>query len=213
MNDSRVMPMFPLGTVLFPRALLPLHVFEPRYRTMTERVLRGDGEFGVVLIERGSEVGGGDTRFNVGTVARVVRAQQLADGGYALATVGLRRFRVERWLPDDPYPLAEVVDLAEPPNDDSVPPDATDLRMRARALNALGDVCGLYRLAEVQIPDLPAVADAPEQASYEMAALAPIGPLDAQRVLEAPTARHRLSLLADLLEEHARVLRSGDSLD
>src|SRR3954464_4728260 len=111
--ESVVMPMFPLGTVLFPHALLPLHVFEERYRRMTERVLRGDGEFGVVLIERGSEVGGGDTRFDVGTVARIVRAQQLPDGGYALATVGLRRIRAAVWLADDPYPQAQVVDLAE----------------------------------------------------------------------------------------------------
>src|SRR3954470_22385328 len=99
-----VMPMFPLGTVLFPHALLPLRVFEPRYRLMTERVLRGDREFGVVLIERGSEVGGGDVRFGVGTVARIVRSQPLPDGGYALATVGIRRLRVVSWLADDPYP-------------------------------------------------------------------------------------------------------------
>ncbi|MET1002223.1 MAG: LON peptidase substrate-binding domain-containing protein, partial [Acidimicrobiia bacterium] len=51
--------MFPLGSVLFPHALLPLHVFEPRYRVMMRHCLEGDKEFGVVLIERGSEVGGG----------------------------------------------------------------------------------------------------------------------------------------------------------
>ena len=205
------MPMFPLGTVLFPHALLPLRVFEPRYRLMTERVLRGDGEFGVVLIERGSEVGGGDTGFHVGTVARIVRAQQLADGGYALATVGIRRLRVERWLPDDPYPQAEVVELDEPARPDPVPAgaDATELRLRARALNSLADVVALYRGAEVPIPDLPVIADAPDQASYEMAALAPIGPLDAQRVLEAVGLRDRLALLADMLDEHAEMLRSG----
>ena len=98
------MAMFPLGTVLFPYALLPLHVFEPRYRLMMRHVLDGDREFGVVLIERGSEVGGGDTRFDVATVARVVQAAELPDGRYALATVGMRRVRVERWLDDDPYP-------------------------------------------------------------------------------------------------------------
>ena len=66
-SEPRLLPMFPLGTVLFPHALLPLRVFEPRYRTMTAHVMRGDAEFGVVLIERGSEVGGGDIRFDVGT--------------------------------------------------------------------------------------------------------------------------------------------------
>src|ERR1700716_2301802 len=74
--------MFPLGNVLFPHAQLSLHVFEPRYRALAEACLAGDGEFGVVLIERGSEVGGGDTRFSIGTVARIVAAGRLPDGRY-----------------------------------------------------------------------------------------------------------------------------------
>ena len=79
----RPMPMFPLGTVLFPYAVLPLRVFEPRYRVMTRRCLDGDREFGVVLIERGSEVGGGDVRFGVGTIARIVQVAETPDGGYS----------------------------------------------------------------------------------------------------------------------------------
>src|SRR5258706_1848674 len=114
-EQTVVVPMFPLGAVLFRYALLPLHVFEPRYRMMMRHVLDGDHEFGVVLIERGSEVGGGDTRFDVATVARVVQAAELPDGRYALTTVGIRRVRVRRWLVDDPYPRAEVVALDEPP--------------------------------------------------------------------------------------------------
>ncbi|MEY2464632.1 MAG: ATP-dependent Lon protease, partial [Acidimicrobiaceae bacterium] len=65
------LPMFPLGTVLFPSVFLPLHVFEPRYREMTRHCLDTQREFGVVLIERGSEVGGDDVRTQVGTVARI----------------------------------------------------------------------------------------------------------------------------------------------
>ena len=101
---GRVLPMFPLGTVLFPHAVLPLHVFEPRYRVMMRRCIDGDGEFGVVLIERGNEVGGGDTRFDIGTVARIVQAAELEDGRFAIAAVGLGRFQVVRWLAEDPYP-------------------------------------------------------------------------------------------------------------
>jgi len=206
MSVSRVLPMFPLGTVLFPHAGLPLHVFEPRYRIMTEQVLRADGEFGVVLIERGSEVGGGDTRFAVGTVARILRAQELPDGGYALATVGVRRIRVARWLPDAPFPQAEVVDL------DDGPAPADNAELRARAVTALADVCELYRRTDPRIPELPAIHGDAELASYEIAALAPIGPLDAQRALETGHAGDRLIMLAELLEEHARVLWSGDFL-
>jgi Lon protease-like protein len=218
-RETRVLPMFPLGTVLLPHAMLPLHVFEPRYRLMTRRVLRDDGEFGVVLIERGSEVGGGDTRFGIGTVARIVRAQELPDGGYALATVGIRRIRVVQWLADDPYPQASVVDLPDPRDGvlggvdgAGADPDA-DAAAGARAVAALDDLCALYRRADPRIPDLPAIGDSPEQASYEIAALAPIGPLDTQRVLEVERAADRLALLAELLDEHARVLRAGDALE
>lgn len=209
MATPHAMPMFPLGTVLFPHVLLPLHVFEPRYRVMTQRVLAGDGEFGVVLIERGSEVGGGDTRFDIGTVARVVRAQELPDGGYALTTVGIRRIQVIQWLPDDPYPLAEVVDIADRESTDAGAGEAA----RRRAHAALEDLCALYRRLDPRVPDLPAVSDSPAQASYEIAALAPIGPLDAQRVLETVAVEERLARIADLLDEHARTLRADESLE
>src|SRR5436190_21485028 len=105
-----VMPMFPLGSVLMPSTFLPLHVFEPRYRALVHDCLAGEGEFGVVLIARGSEVGGQDVRTDVGTVARIVPAQELPDGRWAIAAVGVRRARVVRWLPDGPYPMAEVED-------------------------------------------------------------------------------------------------------
>jgi uncharacterized protein len=206
-NEPRVMPMFPLGTVLFPHALLPLHVFEPRYRIMTQRVLQDDGEFGVVLIERGSEVGGGDTRFGVGTVARVVRAQELPDGGYALATVGIRRVQVVRWLPDDPYPRAEIAELGE-----AEPDPAADDARRARAVQALREVRDLYLLMDPRVPDLPAIDEGALTASYEIAALSPLGPLDSQRVLEAAGAGARLDLLAELLDDHARLLRADGEL-
>ena len=196
--------MFPLGTVLFPHALLPLRVFEPRYRVMTERVLRDTREFGVVLIERGSEVGGGDARFDVGTVAQIVRAEQLPDGAWVLATVGLRRLRVVRWLPDDPYPQAEVVDFP----DGGAKDDARAPRERAYA--ALDDVYAIHRERDPRVPALPAIANDAEQASFELSAIAPIGPLDAQVLLEIPGAPDRLSRLADLLEDHARLLRADE---
>ncbi len=204
MSDSRVMPMFPLGTVLFPHAMLPLHVFEPRYRLMTKRVLRDDGEFGAVLIERGSEVGGGDVRFDVGTVARIV-ARTPASRRRVCARDGRPAARAScaGWLPDDPYPQAEVVDLVEPVTAGS---DLSELR--AGAVEALRDVCALYRRSDRRIPELPVISNHVEQASYEIAAWSPIGPLDAQRVLETAPVADRLVLLAALLNEHARTLRA-----
>ena len=138
--------MFPLSTVLFPGAGLPLHVFEERYRTLMARCLEADGEFGVVLIARGSEVGGGDLRVDVGTVARIANVAELDDGRMLVVATGVRRVRVEEWLPDDPYPRALVEDL---------PDDACSVQRRVLAaaeaslrrlrslLSELGDVPAL----------------------------------------------------------------------
>src|SRR6476646_946546 len=122
-----IMPMFPLGSVLLPGGVLPLHVFEPRYRALVQDCLASaEHEFGVVLIERGFEVGGGDFRCLVGTVARMVQVAELDDGRYALVTIGTRRIRVNGWLPDDPYPKADVEDW--PDEEDFTSPE--DLRTR-----------------------------------------------------------------------------------
>src|SRR4051794_24311338 len=171
------MPMFPLGTVLFPHAALPLHLFEDRYRALAEHCLRGDGRFGVVLIERGFEVGGGDARFGVGTVARIEEAARTPDGRFLLATVGTERLRVKRWLDDDPFPRADVDVLSEPRVRDRAQAQESResvrrLLTRVLAMSAeLGD-----RAAPV---DAATLDDDPARASYEAAAMAPLGPLDA----------------------------------
>ena len=105
---GRRLPMFPLGTVLFPHAVIPLHVFEPRYRALMQDCLDGDRRFGVVLIERGSEVGGGDQRAEVGTQGVITRAAELPDGRWVLEVTGEELVAIDEWLPDDPYPVALV---------------------------------------------------------------------------------------------------------
>jgi Lon protease-like protein len=194
------LPMFPLGTVLFPHSVLPLHVFEPRYRTLTERCLAGDSTFGVVLIERGSEVGGGEVRFDVGTVTRILQAGRLDDGRWVLVTVGERRVRVRRWLPDDPYPLAEVEPLTDPPVDgggDAIAEIGRQLR-RVLALRAeLGDTAAGV--------DVRLDAD-PVRASFEACGLAALGPLDAQALLELDDTAQRLAQLDTMLRDEATLL-------
>ncbi len=192
--------MFPLGTVLFPHGVLPLHVFEPRYRTMTERCLADDATFGVVLIERGSEVGGNDQRFDVGTAARILQAGRLEDGRYVLMTVGEQRVRVQEWLPDDPYPRANVVPLSDHADDDAgaaLPDLAADLRRLLELRAQLGEpVPGV----EVALPDDPV------HASFEACALAALGPLDGQRLLELDDAGQRLRDLSSLVRDEVAVL-------
>jgi Lon protease-like protein len=206
-TDARRLPMFPLGTVLFPYALLPLHVFEPRYRVMVRECLRNDHEFGVVLIERGSEVGGGDVRFDVGTLARIVRATELDDGRYALTAVGVRRVRVASWLPDDPYPQAEVTELADTELPDDETANAIGTRDRVEA--ALRELFSLWAQFEPRVADVRVeLATEPAHAAYEAAAAAPFGPLDAQRVLEVDGTAERLALIDSLLRDEIEVLRA-----
>jgi Lon protease-like protein len=202
-----VVAMFPLGTVLFPYALLPLHVFEPRYRIMIRHVLDRDREFGVVLIERGSEVGGGDARFDVGTLARIVQVAELPDGRYAVSTVGLRRIRVRRWLDDDPYPRAEIDALDEP----APAPDAD--AARDRLVDVFARVTALARRIDARIGEPPEFDPDPARASYEAAAVAPIGPLDAQQLLAIDDAATRLAVLAEMLGEREVELRARLDLD
>jgi len=119
-------PLFPLGTVLFPGGPLPLRIFEARYIDLVRRCLRDDSGFGVVLIREGVEAGGLADTFDVGTYARIVDFSQQPDGLLGISAVGERRFRIlERrrardglnladveWLPDEPHlPLPE--ELAE----------------------------------------------------------------------------------------------------
>jgi len=191
----RELPMFPLGTVLFPHMVLPLHVFEPRYQALLEDVLAArEREFGVVLIARGQEVGGGDQRTDVGTVARVVKTEQL-DGGRALViAVGTRRLQVQRWLPDDPYPRAEVTERVETHDDQVVVGAASATTPRLRRVLALQADLGQDAVA-------PAfdVAEDPEVACWQTAILSPLNPHDAQRVLTTDDCSARLRLLDDLL--------------
>ena len=196
-------PMFPLGTVLLPGGVLPLHVFEPRYRALVQDCLAGAKEFGVALIERGSEVGGGDVRSDLGTMAGIAEAQELPDGRWALVAVGLRRIRIEAWLEDDPYPRAEVVDWPDsaPVSVESLRGAVDDLVGQLRRVLALAAEAG-----DTAAPATVELADDPLIAANQVATLAPMGPLDRQRVLAAPDPEARISLLSTLLTEAGDVL-------
>ena len=185
--------MFPLGTVLFPTLVLPLHVFEERYRALTRDCLAGAREFGVVLIERGSEVGGGDVRTDVGTVARILEAEEMDDGRWVLATVGARRIRVRDWLPDDPYPRAVVEPWGEPSAGDVDLDRVVALLRRVLALKA--------ELGEAAAPATIDVSDDPVVGTFQIGALAPMNPLDHQRVLATETAAERVGELEQLLTD------------
>lgn len=190
---TRELAMFPLGSVLLPGMPLPLRVFEPRYVALLSTVLgESDREFGVVLIERGSEVGGGDARFRVGTVARIVTVE-IGEGSIVLIARGTERFEVVDWLDEDPFPRARVRELAPL----VIEPDA--LAALAAAERVVRDTLTRHsEFVELRWPaDVP-LSDKPAERLWQLAGIAPIGPLDQQALLRSATAAE---LIAHLVEE------------
>jgi Lon protease-like protein len=198
---THTLPMFPLGAVLFPSLVLPLHVFEPRYRVLTHDCLEGDRRFGVVLIERGSEVGGGDVRFAVGTVAQIVEATELPDGRFALGTVGVERIRVVRWLEDDPYPRADVEPWPDP-----IPTPALGELHRENVARLRRVLALKAELREMAVPATIELSDDVVLAGLQAAAVAPLGPVDQQALLEAASPDERAERLGALLVEQEELL-------
>lgn len=200
------MAVFPLGSVLLPGEVLPLHIFEPRYRQMVTDLLGEDDsalEFTVVLIERGSEVGGGDHRSGVGTAAVITHIEAIEGGRYALVAVGRRRMRIIEWLPDAPYPRARC----EPWPDPEV--DMTQFEVALEATRAR--VYAVHHRA-VALGDIPAghdltTADDPLLASFQLASLVPLGPSDRQEILGAFDPFARLDALDRALDDLEAILK------
>jgi Lon protease-like protein len=144
-DSPYVLPLFPLPqVVLFPRIRCPLHVFEPRYRQMTEAALAGDGLLGMVAVrpEQLHALTGDPPIFAVGCEGRIVDSTRLADGRFNLLLVGTRRFRILAEPPRPPdrlYRTASVLPLDDPFDRGSR--DRVSA-LRARALEALTELAG-----------------------------------------------------------------------
>src|ERR1700742_2116484 len=100
--------MFPLESVVLPNQDLPLRIFEPRYVALVQHCVDSGDPFGVVLISRGREVGGGDSRCDVGVLSRITECVEREANRYSLQCRTGERIRVSEWLPDNPYPRARV---------------------------------------------------------------------------------------------------------
>jgi Lon protease-like protein len=209
---STVLPMFPLGSVLLPGMGIPLHVFEPRYRQLVVDCLQGSQEFGVTLIARGSEVGGGDVRTDAGTIAHIAEASRLDDGRWILTAYGTRRIRVVQWLGDDPYPRAEVELWPDPePAEGSAP---ADIGLADRVVAAMRRVLALRaELGDPAPPSTIDLGDDPVIATWRAAALAGLGPMDLQEVLGTDGTDDRAVVVVELLAELESVLRARLQMD
>ena len=205
-----IMPMFPLGMVLLPGQLVPLHIFEQRYQQMFVRVRTSDPPiFGVVLIDRGSEVGGSDVRRSVGTCARLLREQELDEGCSAVIVGGTNRISVHQWLHDDPYPQADVRDF--PDHIGSVDTMTIhNVHAHHRRVAALATEIGWGRFHATSCDDTD-----PILALYTMIAESALGPSDRQGLLEISDLSDRLSRFTTLILEqedvlHMELRRSAD---
>ena len=182
-------PMFPLGSVLFPYTPLPLRVFQPRYLTMIGQLLdEDDPQFGVVLIERGHEVGGGDRRSGFGTMARLVSVAADAQVLHTLA-VGTARFTVDQWLDEAPYPRAEVTPLPELTWNDALTPLRTEAEAIVRRVLARTDSPWD---ADTELSEEPLAA------AWQLAAIAPLGEYDQYTLLQSTTVGALLRQVIDL---------------
>jgi hypothetical protein len=191
--------MFPLQSALLPNEDLPLRIFEPRYSALVRDCIGNDDAFGVVLISRGREVGGGDVRCDVGVLARIAEYAELGSGRYVLQCRTGERIRVSEWLPDDPYPRAVVRVWPDEPGDPVTQAQILDLEDRVVAL--------FERIAAARDAQLPSrdkllgaaraeARDAGERL-YALASRIPIGTADRYAVLSAPSATDRLAALRE----------------
>jgi Lon protease-like protein len=198
----KTMPMFPLASVLFPAMPTALNIFEERYIVMLSRVLQADApEFGIVLIERGSEAGGGEQRFDTATVAQITQIEA-QEGSIGLIARGQRRVEVTRWLDDAPHPRAEVRDLPELEWAEELHPLRDEAEQVVRRTLAQAS-----EFTEQQwSPDIE-LTDDPVQSAWQLAGIAPIGPLDQLKLLKSSTTESLLRGIIDATSGVAEMLQ------
>lgn len=197
-----LLPLFPLGTVLFPGVPLPLHIFEERYRTLVRELLDGPDPrwFGVVAIRLGSEVGDDTPEvYDVGCVAVLRRVEAYPDGRYDIVVAGGPRFRLDTVDTERPY-LRGAVELL----DEERGPDAQLRAAAARAaFTAYWQTLGTARGEDTEIPELPSD---PLALSYLISAALQVDVGDKQAMLEAATAASRLTLARRLLRRETALI-------
>jgi uncharacterized protein len=189
------MPMFPLGSVLLPAMPLPLRIFEERYlKLLGDLVASEKPEFGVVLIERGKEIGGGEKRMSIGTIASVTEIGTTQEF-LGLESYGSQRFRVNAWLPDDPYPLADIDLLPDLIWDDSLLPAKVHLETKVRQLLAFVSEFGNLQFgADIEF------SEDPMEACWQMAGVLPVGPLDQIDLLSSQSADELISRTYEIVK-------------
>jgi len=206
MAESLELAIFPLESALLPDQDLPLRIFEPRYGALVHHCLERGDPFGVVLISRGREVGGGDSRCEVGVLARIAEYADHGAGRYSLHCRTGERIRVSQWLPDDPYPRATVTLWPDEPGEPVTRAQLLDVEDRVMAL--------FQRIADARgaaLPDREALLGPDDGAAggqrlFALASRIPIGTADRYAVLSAPSPAERLAAFREAVDTVAAMV-------
>ena len=195
------LPLFPLNTVLFPGQVLPLHIFEDRYRLMIRRCLAEDAPFGVVLIKQGRETGETAEPHLIGTIAHIRESSHLSDGSLDILTVGIERFRIRRLLHDQPYLRGEVESfpMPETKEGEDLVGLAGHVRTQVRRyIELIGQAAGL----QIQLGEIP---EAPQQIGYLTAIALQVDNSEKQVLLNSAS-------LESILDDEMRLLNRENAL-
>ncbi|MCE7985189.1 MAG: hypothetical protein DYG89_28790 [Caldilinea sp. CFX5] len=202
-TESMEIPLFPLkNVVLFPGMVLPLHIFELRYREMINRCIDERLPFGVVLIKEGQEVGPAATPHDIGTLARIHRVERLEDGCMNIVTIGTERFQIEKILQEQSYLTATVRTI---PTINGGTRVATELahKMRPRLYEYV-ELLSKANNADLKLDRLP---EEPTALAFLVAIALQISPTQKQTLLERPGIPEILVGELNLLAHENMMLR------
>jgi Lon protease-like protein len=207
---SEMLPLFPLGAVLYPGMLMPLHIFEDRYRQLVRDLLAGPEprQFGVIAIRKGRETGvdGVHSLYEIGCTATLRRVDRLDDGRFDIIIVGARRFRLLGLDETQPYLQGEVEPLATEPVDPAAAEPA--VRVVQAAFREYLDALTEWGGATVRLEELP---DEPSLLSFIVAAAVVIDLPERQALLAESDTVRRLAAERALLSRETAMLRTTTS--
>ncbi len=215
---STTLPLFPLNTALVPGLVLPLHIFEPRYRALIEELLaipdEDAREFGIIAVRDGRDLArhGADALYPIGTATVLRQAERLPDGRFDIVTTGSRRFRLENVDLSQPLARAEVEFLDDPPEpDDAIIGAQVAWRFRAYRAALGGQVVADDDGAIPPDPD-DGMPDDPTVLSYLVTAAMVLPGDERQQLLAAPTTHDRLTLARGLLRRETTLISALGAL-
>ena len=199
-------PLFPLPTlVLFPNVLIPLHIFEERYKLMISQCIASKEAFGLLLLRDGADEESEQSIHRIGSTARIIQAETLPDGRMNILCRSEARFRILRFTQRAPYWKGSI-DFFD---DEEPQADLSELQARVTGLWLEGVRLGV-ELGAAEPQEETAFPDSPQAVSFALAYISELTPEQKQELLEMTSTRKRLSALAELFE--AAILDLGKQI-